>query len=232
MDTAAVMKTLDLVISSDTAVAHLAGALGVPVWVALSKVPDWRWMLEREDSPWYPTMRLFRQTEAGNWDGVFARMAAEVMKLKSGPKEALLPRLSRPIRVEIAAGELIDKITILKIKQERMTDAAKLANVGQELKVLEAVHAETLPPSEKLQEMTRALKAVNEKLWQVEDDIRLCEHNGDFGPRFIELARSVYEHNDHRSLLKRRINDLLGSRLVEEKQYTSYAPPTVAEEEP
>lgn len=76
------------------------------------------------------------------------------------------------------------------------------------------------------------MKAVNEKLWQVEDDIRLCEHNGDFGPRFIELARSVYEHNDHRSLLKHRINDLLGSRLVEEKQYTSYAPPTVAEEEP
>jgi tetratricopeptide (TPR) repeat protein len=75
-DTAAVMKSLDLVITCDTAVAHLAGALGVPVWVALAYGPDWRWLLGREDSPWYPTMRLFRQARPGDWDGVFARMAA------------------------------------------------------------------------------------------------------------------------------------------------------------
>src|SRR5262249_52244699 len=74
MDTAAVMKTLDLVVTSDTAVAQLAGALGVPVWVALPKVPDWRWLLEREDSPWYPTMRLFRQDQAGDWAAVFTRI--------------------------------------------------------------------------------------------------------------------------------------------------------------
>ena len=72
---AAIMKNLDLVISCDTAVAHLAGALGVPVWVALPFVPDWRWLLEREDSPWYPTMRLFRQRRAGDWGEVFERMA-------------------------------------------------------------------------------------------------------------------------------------------------------------
>ncbi len=80
-DTAAVMRHLDLVISCDTAPAHLAGALGVPVWVALPVVPDWRWLLEREDSPWYPAMRLFRQTAWGQWDEVFARMADEVRKL-------------------------------------------------------------------------------------------------------------------------------------------------------
>jgi len=78
MDTAAVMMNLDLVISSDTAVPHLAGALGVPVWVALPLVPDWRWLLEREDSPWYPTMRLFRQTRYGQWEDVFERMAEEM----------------------------------------------------------------------------------------------------------------------------------------------------------
>ncbi len=71
MDTAAMMMNLDLVITSDTAVPHLAGALGVPVWVALPFVPDWRWLLDRSDSPWYPTMRLFRQKERGNWQGVF-----------------------------------------------------------------------------------------------------------------------------------------------------------------
>jgi tetratricopeptide (TPR) repeat protein len=75
VDTAAVMTQLDLVITSDTSIAHLAGGLGVPVWVALSAVPEWRWQLEREDSPWYPTMRLFRQTVRGDWEGVFTRMA-------------------------------------------------------------------------------------------------------------------------------------------------------------
>jgi tetratricopeptide (TPR) repeat protein len=78
MDTAAIMKSLDLVITSDTSIAHLAGALEVPVWVALCFVPEWRWLLERADSPWYPTMRLFRQTKPGDWDGVFARMAIEL----------------------------------------------------------------------------------------------------------------------------------------------------------
>jgi hypothetical protein len=71
MDTAAIMMNLDLVITSDTAIAHLAGALGVPVWLALPFVPDWRWLLDRSDSPWYPTMRLFRQERPGDWAGVF-----------------------------------------------------------------------------------------------------------------------------------------------------------------
>jgi tetratricopeptide (TPR) repeat protein len=78
MDTAAVMMNLDLVISSDTAVAHLAGALGIPVWLPLPLIPDWRWLLQREDSPWYPTMRIFRQTRHGHWSDVFDRMADEL----------------------------------------------------------------------------------------------------------------------------------------------------------
>src|SRR5207244_274801 len=71
MDTAAIMMNLDLVITSDTSIAHLAGALGVPVWVPLPLVTDWRWLTERSDSPWYPTMRLFRQRKAGDWESVF-----------------------------------------------------------------------------------------------------------------------------------------------------------------
>jgi tetratricopeptide (TPR) repeat protein len=84
MDTAALMMSLDLVISSDTAVAHLAGALGIPVWLALSLVPDWRWRLEREDSEWYPTMRLFRQTRRGQWGDVFDRIAEQLQALLGG----------------------------------------------------------------------------------------------------------------------------------------------------
>jgi hypothetical protein len=78
MDTAAVMKCLDLVITSDTSTPHLAGALGVPVWMATPFSPDWRWLRDREDSPWYPSMRLFRQTIRGDWDGVFTRIAEEL----------------------------------------------------------------------------------------------------------------------------------------------------------
>ena len=78
MDTAAVMRNLDLVITSDSAVAHLAGALGVPVWVAMNCSCDWRWLGGRADSPWYPTMRLFRQSRLGDWEGVFAVIAAEL----------------------------------------------------------------------------------------------------------------------------------------------------------
>jgi ADP-heptose:LPS heptosyltransferase len=81
VETAAVIQNLDLVVSIDSAIAHLAGALAAPVWVALAALPDFRWMLEREDSPWYPTMRLFRQSAAGDWQPVFARMAAELSNL-------------------------------------------------------------------------------------------------------------------------------------------------------
>ena len=78
LDVAAVMQCLDLVITSDTSIAHLAGALGRPTWVALKQVPDWRWLLERDDSPWYPTLRLFRQRQPGDWAGVFERMRQEI----------------------------------------------------------------------------------------------------------------------------------------------------------
>jgi hypothetical protein len=81
LDSAAVMSQLDLLITCDTALAHLAGALGRPIWVALKHVPDWRWLLDREDSPWYPSMRLFRQSRRGDWEGVFAAIHAELARL-------------------------------------------------------------------------------------------------------------------------------------------------------
>jgi tetratricopeptide (TPR) repeat protein len=215
MDTAAVMKSLDLVIAPDTAIAHLAGALGVPAWVALSYVPDWRWLLEREDSPWYPSMRLFRQTQAGDWNGVFERMAlrlSERLGAKTSP---------RPLTVEIAPGELIDKITILEIKAQKMSDPSKRGRICAECEALKSVRDRNLGQSEEIARLTFELQAVNQRLWQVEDEIRLCEKAKDFGPRFIELARSVYHENDRRAALKRRINELLGSRITEEKCYMS-----------
>jgi ADP-heptose:LPS heptosyltransferase len=80
-DTAALIENLDLTISADTSVVHLAGALGKPIWTLLPFVPDWRWMLNREDSPWYPTMRLFRQSSPGDWESVISKVKEELLKL-------------------------------------------------------------------------------------------------------------------------------------------------------
>jgi tetratricopeptide (TPR) repeat protein len=211
LDTAAVMRNLDLVVSADTSLAHLAGALAVPVWVALPYAPDWRWFLGREDSPWYPTMRLFRQAEWGRWDDVFDRMATALRSLAT-------LRVGT-VRVPVSPGELLDKIAILEIKAERIADAGKLANVRRELEGLRQTRDSSLPRSAELDALAAELKVVNEQLWDVEDAIRLCEQAGDFGPRFVELARSVYLTNDRRAALKRRINDVLRSTLVEEKSY-------------
>ena len=124
--------------------------------------------------------------------------------------------------VEIAPGELIDKITILEIKLERIADSAKLANVRIEYDVLAACRDANIEPSAEMARLTAELKTINEKLWEVEDDIRDLERAKDFGDRFIELARAVYVTNDERARVKREINQLLGSKLVEEKSYAAY----------
>ena len=126
------------------------------------------------------------------------------------------------VTIEVSPGELIDKITILEIKAERIEDAAKLGNVLAELEILQSARATGIADDPELDRLTEALGQVNRTLWEVEDALRDCEHAGEFGPRFVELARSVYLTNDRRSALKREINLLLGSRLVEEKSYKPY----------
>ena len=232
VDTAAVMRNLDLIVTSDTSVAHLAGGLGVPVWVALPFVPDWRWLLDREDCPWYPNMRLFRQKSPGDWREVFSRIKAELMKTLSLPDTSTqvvvvdknVPSV-QSVGVEIAPGELIDKITIMEIKTERITDPEKLKNVRLEFDSLISARNGAISTSKKLSDLTAQLKQVNEALWDIEDEIRDCERNQDFGQRFIELARSVYIRNDERSAIKRQINLLLGSQFTEEKSYANYQRP-------
>ncbi len=126
------------------------------------------------------------------------------------------------VQVEISPGELIDKITILEIKIERISDADKLGNVRIEWETLTQARDDHITPSAELEKLAGDLKTVNEALWDIEDDIRDCERASDFSQKFIELARSVYITNDKRAALKREINELLGSRLVEEKSYADY----------
>jgi hypothetical protein len=128
----------------------------------------------------------------------------------------------KSVTVEVSPGELIDKITILAIKCERIGDAGKLENVEAEHRLLSATLADAVTSSDEIDRLTAALKEVNERLWDIEDEIRLCEAGGDFGARFVELARGVYISNDRRAELKREINLLLGSHIVEEKSYQPY----------
>jgi hypothetical protein len=126
-----------------------------------------------------------------------------------------------PVRIPVAVGELVDKITILEIKAERIVATAKLRNIRCELRLLSAIwkrHGVRVPG---LDLLIKELKRTNEILWTIEDEIRDCEKRQDFGPRFIELARAVYRNNDRRSALKRRINQLSGSAIIEEKSYQS-----------
>jgi hypothetical protein len=125
------------------------------------------------------------------------------------------------IEVPVATGELIDKITILEIKMERIADAAKLANVRAELVLLQARRDAVLAHDPKLELLARHLKAVNERLWDLEDQIRDCEKRQDFGPGFVSVARSIYHSNDERAALKREMNIASGSKLIEEKSYAA-----------
>jgi hypothetical protein len=158
-------------------------------------------------------MRIFPQSNFMDWAPVFDRIATELGKVvpTAAPTQS--------VAIETAPGELIDKITILEIKAERISDQEKLRNVRVELETLRLAHERTIRPSDALRSLTADLRTVNAALWDIEDAIRDCERAGDFGEKFIELARSVYMKNDHRAVLKRKINVLLGSKIVEEKSY-------------
>ena len=128
----------------------------------------------------------------------------------------------KDILVPISPGELLDKITILRIKAARMTDAQKLTNVRAELDALDATWKASGAAAAAVADDEAALQKVNEQLWDIEDRIRELEREKRFDAEFIELARAVYITNDERAAIKKRINSALGSRLVEEKSYKEY----------
>jgi hypothetical protein len=216
LDTAAVMEHLDLVVTVDTSLGHLAGALGRPAIVLLKAVgADWRWLYKRPDSIWYPSLRLFRQSKPGDWTELMERVAAEVRQRAAIKMSAITPV------APVSVGELLDKISILAIKRERITDADKRANVDKEYRALiEASEKLALP--EAVKPLLAQVKTVNEALWDIEDEIRDCEAKSDFGSRFVALARSVYKQNDKRAALKAEINRLCNSSLREEKFHKPY----------
>jgi uncharacterized protein DUF6165 len=158
-------------------------------------------------------MRIFTERTLPAWDRVFGPLARN---LRQRPSHSLMPG---SVLIEAAFGDLIDKITILEIKSNRIRDPEKLLNVRTELEALLSARDRAIAPSSVLRALTAELRSLNEMLWNIEDELRHCEQNGEFGPRFVELARSVYKKNDQRAAVKRKINDHLGSRIIEEKSF-------------
>ncbi len=129
---------------------------------------------------------------------------------------------SKKILSEISAGELFDKISILEIKLEKIKDKNNLAEINKEYKVLKNAQNSNVEITDKIEKLFNEIKEVNTNLWNIEDKLRICEKNKDYGKNFIELARNVYLNNDKRSIIKLEINKILGSNIKEIKQYVSY----------
>ena len=129
---------------------------------------------------------------------------------------------SKKILSEISAGELIDKISILEIKLEKIKNKASQDEINKEYNILKEVQNSSIEMTEKLKTLLKEIKEVNLNLWNIEDKLRICEKNKDFGQTFIELARDVYLNNDKRSKIKSKINEVSGSNIKEIKQYVDY----------
>jgi len=126
------------------------------------------------------------------------------------------------ILIEVSVGELLDKISILEIKKEKIKDENKLKFINNEYKILKAELDKNIKSDEKLEKFFQSLKEINSKLWVIEDDKRLCEKNSDFGENFIKLSRDVHFLNDDRAKIKLEINNHTGSKIKEIKEYTNY----------
>ena len=126
------------------------------------------------------------------------------------------------ILVEVSVGELLDKISILEIKKEKIKDEKNLKFINDEYKILKNALDQNIKSDEKLEKLFQSLKEINSKLWIIEDDKRLCEKNSDFGEKFIKLSRDVHFLNDVRAKIKLEINNHTGSKIKEIKEYTNY----------
>jgi len=202
------------------------GGLGVRTWLAIHYAPDWRWFLKREDSPWYPTMRLFRQSQPGDWKGVFARLS-EAVRAEMAHTGALAPaadaRVNASLRsaffVPTSPGELLDKFSILQIKSERLTNAAQIRNVKNEIGLLEQQRDRLLAGSVSLNDFVEQLKKVNETLWQVEEDLRSCERARTLGRASSNWPAPFTSTTIAARPSSAKINLSLASPLTEEKTY-------------
>jgi hypothetical protein len=206
LDTAALMQHLDVIISSDTSVPHLAGALGRPVWLLVARNGDWRWQIDRADSPWYPTMRLFRQWTLGDWTSVIENVSTALRQLVAS--RPLTPQ-GTPATVfdaPLSLGDLLDLIAAKEIEfgQLEGNSTTRRAVLREELDKLHHVRTRAAHFAEH-EHTLECLKRLHAQLSDIESELRALERASDFGERFIELTRARLRVEDERAALKEGI---------------------------
>jgi hypothetical protein len=217
LDTAAIIHSLDLVVAVDTAVAHLAGALGKPVALLLRKDPDWRWLDRESDTIWYKKTTLYRQRQTGDWSEPVQRIVVDIaarIGQATPPLTGIMPM------VPISVGDLIDRIEILKLKLAHEASPEQAWDLSHQIKMLDGERVKLVGSAPALADLEKEIADVNASLWSVEDRLSVAEAAKDFGSEFVALARSVYELNVRRSGVKRRIDEAVGSRFREVKSYS------------
>jgi len=200
MDTAAVMKNLDLVITIDTSISHFAGALGVPVWILLPHPADWRWMLDTNDTPWYPNARLFRQPKLGDWKSAIEQVTLELKKLIASKSEQPKTR-TKPTTESVLEGydlgALMDKIAFAyNAKDAHITQSNDFALYQQAAQELPELHI-----------IMQQLKEINKELELLDKQLS-GNKNSIFNEKFIEISRSIYHAHDIKAYLKKKISSL------------------------
>jgi hypothetical protein len=226
LDTAAIMMSLDRVVTVDTSILHVAGALGRPTDLLLRREPDWRWLARESDNVWYPSVTLFRQKTAGDWREPMERLRDNLLRVMGkAPDEPSMPEQSAPLSeptrplVPVSIGELADRRGILDLKTERASQKAVKAEAKRQRAALDPAWEAVLAQNDALVGLDAELRAINAELWEVEDRLRLAEAQKVFDESFVALARSVYRLNDRRSEIKRRIDRMAGSTFSEIKSY-------------
>lgn len=228
LDSAAVMMSLDHIVTVDTSILHVAGALGRPTSLLLRREPDWRWLARESDTVWYPSVTLYRQKKSGEWDlpmGVLCdalrnkEHAVREVAPSSVTQEALVDP-QRPL-MPVSIGELADRRGILDLKAERAPQKAVKAEAKRQRAALDQAWQAIVDRNDAVMGLDAELRAINAELWEIEDQLRMAENEKVFDETFVALARSVYQLNDRRSEIKRRIDRLVGSSFTEIKSYTA-----------
>ncbi len=203
MDTAAILTQLDLVVSSDTSLVHLAGGLGVPVWLALPRAADWRWLLDREDCPWYPTMRLFRQRKQGEWDEIFDRIAFELGQLsRQRRRESIAP---------FGFGSLFDQASHWAIRREPGANGCEPGDALATFAELDCLAEDEVAHCEDLRSIRNELEAVHAELLRNEGELLVCETANEVGPRLLEALKVRRTLQTRREALIQAIDSLIGA---------------------
>lgn len=226
LDSAAVMMSLDHIVSVDTSILHVAGALGRPTALLLRREPDWHWLARESDNVWYPSVTLYRQKNSGEWSEPMGRLCEALQKNDEAVTEAVTQSVThetltdpqRPL-MPVSIGELADRRGILDLKAERAPQKAVKAEAKRQRAALDPAWQAVVERNDAVIGLDAELRAINAELWGVEDKLRMAENEKVFDEAFVALARSVYRLNDRRSEIKRRIDRMAGSSFTEIKSY-------------